>query len=193
MSLNRRPANAYDYGFLLSLSAALDSVRADDGLRGLVIASAVPGVFSAGADVRAFSTGSRRRRLMTCLLAQETFSKLERMPVRAVAAVGGECLGGGLELALACGSRVAAAGGYRIGLPEVRVGLLPGSGGTQRLARLVGLPTALQMIATGELLSPESALKAGLVDRLLPDPEACLEAAFRLAQGAAEEDHSEPE
>jgi enoyl-CoA hydratase/carnithine racemase len=160
-----------------------------------VIASAVPGVFSAGADVRAFAAGSQRRRLMTCLLAQEVFSKLERMPFLVVAAITGACLGGGLELALACGKRVAAAGDYGIGLPEVGVGLLPGSGGTQRLPRLIGLPRGLGMITSGALVSPAGALRLGLIDRVVPDREACLEAAWRasLANRAAEQDDAESE
>jgi len=156
-----------------------------------VVASALPRVFSAGADVQAFAAGSQRRRLMTCLLAQEVFSKLERMPMPVVAAVAGACLGGGLELALACGHRLASRGDYRIGLPEVAVGLLPGSGGTQRLPVLVGLPRAIEMITGAEMLTPAAALEIGLVDRLLPDPAACLEAAIESAKSAAEKDHSE--
>ena len=168
-------------------------MRVDDSALGLVLASGVPGVFSAGADVHAFAAGTQRRRQMTCLLAQEVFGKLERMPVPVVAAIAGTCLGGGLELALACRVRLAAAGAYPIGLPETGVGLLPGSGGTQRLARLVGLPRALAMITSGEELTPRSALEVGLVDRLLPDAAACIEAAVESAQGVADEDDSQHE
>ena len=191
--LRRPPANVYDYDLLRALESAIDAVRADDSIHGLVVASGLPAFFCAGADISAFAAGSQRRRLMTCVLAQEVFSKLERMPVPVVAAIAGTCLGGGLELALACGRRFAAEGSYRIGLPEVEVGLLPGSGGTQRLPRLVGLPGALEMIAGGRVLTPAAALDAGLVGRLLPDPAACLEAAIRSANGGAEEDHSERE
>jgi enoyl-CoA hydratase/carnithine racemase len=191
--LDRPPANAYDYEFLRALGAAVDAVRVDDAVRGVVVASALPAVFSAGADVRAFAAGSQRQRLMTCLLAQEVFSKLERMPVPVVAAIGGACLGGGLELALACGRRLASQGDYAIGLPEIGVGLLPGSGGTQRLSRLIGLPRALEMIATGETLTPAVALHVGLVDGLLPDPAACLAAACRSAEAAADEHDPEGE
>jgi enoyl-CoA hydratase len=122
---------------------------------------------------------------MICLLAQEVFTKLECLPVRSVAAIAGKCLGGGLELALACRSRFAVAGGYRLGLPEVGVGLLPGSGGTQRLTRLIGLSRGLEAIVSGRLFTPQEALEIGLVDRLLPDAEACLEAALELAGRAA--------
>jgi enoyl-CoA hydratase/carnithine racemase len=192
VTLNRPPANAYDYEFLRELSDALDAVRADDDVRGLIINSALPGVFSAGADVRAFASGSQRRRLMTCLNAQEVFTKLERMPVPVVAAITATCLGGGLELALACDTRFAAEGDYRIGLPEVGVGLIPGSGGTQRLARLIGLPKALDLIVTGELVTPAAAHALGIVDRLLPGQAACLEAAWRwLEQRSAEQQDAE--
>jgi 3-hydroxyacyl-CoA dehydrogenase/enoyl-CoA hydratase/3-hydroxybutyryl-CoA epimerase len=121
------------------------------------------------------------------------FAKLRRAPFSTVAAITGACLGGGLELALACRLRLAAAGDYAIGLPEVGVGLLPGSGGTQLLPRLVGLPRALDLIVGGRLLGPREALDLGLFDRLLPDAAACLEAAYELADGAAEEDHSKRE
>jgi 3-hydroxyacyl-CoA dehydrogenase/enoyl-CoA hydratase/3-hydroxybutyryl-CoA epimerase len=156
----------------------------DDSIHGLVVASALPEVFSAGADIRAFAAATHRRRLMTCLLAQEVFCKLHVMPVPVVAAISGACLGGGLELALACTARLATAGTYPLGLPEIGVGLLPGSGGTQRLPRVVGLSRALEMITSGELVTPAAALQLGLVDRLLPDPAACLEAACRSAEGA---------
>jgi enoyl-CoA hydratase/carnithine racemase len=192
LTLNRPPANAYDYDFLRELRDALDEVRVDEDVRGLLVNSALSDVFSAGADLRAFALGSQRRRLVTCLLAQEVFSKLERMPVPVVAAITGVCLGGGLELALACQMRFAAEGDYRIGLPEVGVGLIPGSGGTQRLPRLIGLPKALHMIATGEALTPTVAHALGIVDRLLPGQAACLEAAWRwLEQRSAEQQDAE--
>jgi enoyl-CoA hydratase/carnithine racemase len=192
ITLNRPPANAYDYDLLRELRDALDSVRVDEDARGLLVSSALPGVFSAGADVHAFAAGSQRRRLMTCLLAQEVFSKLERMPVSTAAALTGVCLGGGLELALACDRRFAAAGDYPIGLPEVGVGLIPGSGGTQRLPRLIGVPKALELITTDATLTPAEAKALGVVDHVLPGQAACLEAAWRwLEQRPAEQQDAE--
>jgi enoyl-CoA hydratase/carnithine racemase len=99
-----------------------------------------------------------------------------------VAAISGHALGGGLEIALACDFRFAAEGDYRLGLPEVGVGLLPGSGGTQRLPRLVGVSPAVDLLATGRTVAPDEAMALGLVDALLPDPEAALAAALGWLQ-----------
>jgi enoyl-CoA hydratase/carnithine racemase len=127
---------------------------------------------------------------MTALLAHETFRKMEHSPMIFVAALAGHALGGGLELALACDLRFAARGSYRIGLPEVNLGLFPGSGGTQRLPRLVGLSRGLDLIVNAETLSPEEAHEAGVVNRLYDDGAACSAAALeycgKLAAGPTE-------
>jgi len=160
--LDRPPANSYDYGFLGELASAIDEARWDEEVRAVVVSSASAKFFSAGADVAAFQAGSKRQRAMTVLLAHETFRKMENTPMIFVAALAGHALGGGLELALACDLRFAARGSYRIGLPEVNLGLFPGSGGTQRLPRLVGLPRGLDLIVNAETLSPEQAQEAAL-------------------------------
>jgi enoyl-CoA hydratase/carnithine racemase len=175
--MDRPPANSYDYDFLRQLAAAVDEARYDDGIRAVVVASASERFFSAGADVTAFRHGSPNQRSMICLLAHEVFRKFEHTPMVFVAAVAGHALGGGLELALACDVRFAARGTYRIGLPEVTLGLFPGSGGTQRLPRLVGLARALDLIVTGRSLAPDEARELGVVDRLLDDGAACRAAA----------------
>src|SRR5215472_16653623 len=162
--LDRPPANSYDYGFLRELSSAVDDARYDDEVRAVVVASASDRFFSAGADVGAFRAGSPSQRAMTALLAHEVFRKFEHTPMLFVAAIAGHALGGGLELALACDLRFAARGSYRLGLPEVTLGLFPGSGGTQRLPRLVGLARGLDMIATGRAVTPEEAHQLGLVN-----------------------------
>src|SRR5215469_15341475 len=164
--LDRPPANTYDYGFLREFGAAVDDARYDDGVRAVVVASASERFFSSGADVAAFRAGSASQRAMTALLAHEVFRKLENTPMVFVAAIAGHALGGGLELALACDVRFAARGSYRIGLPEVSLGLFPGSGGTQRLPRLVGLSTGIDLIASARTLSPEDARELGIVDQL---------------------------
>ena len=188
--LDRPPANSYDYEFLRDLGAAIDAARWDDGVRGLVVASSSERFFCAGADVSAFQAGSPRQRAMTALLAHEVFRKLEHTPMLVVAAVAGHCLGGGFELALACDLRFAAEGEYRIGLPEVGLGLFPGSGGTQRLPRLVGLSKGIDLIASARTLTPAEAHDLGAVDRLFPDGAACRAAAVeyvqKLASGPAE-------
>lgn len=183
--LDRPPANTYDYGFLREFGAAVDDARYDDGVRAVVVASASERFFSSGADVAAFRTGSASQRAMTALLAHEVFRKLENTPMVFVAAIAGHALGGGLELALACDARFAARGSYRIGLPEVSLGLFPGSGGTQRLPRLVGLSRGLDLIVTARTMGPEEAAEMGIVDRLFDDAAACRAAAIEYCAGLA--------
>jgi enoyl-CoA hydratase/carnithine racemase len=179
--LDRPPANSYDYAFLRSLASAIDDVRADEDVHAVVITSASEKFFSAGADVSAFAAGTTRSRVMTALLAHETFRKMENTPIIFLAAISGHCLGGGFELALACDQRFAAEGTYQIGLPEVNLGLFPGSGGTQRLPRLVGLSKGMDLILNATTMNPPQAKELGLVDRLFPDAAACREGAIEYA------------
>ncbi|MBO0686481.1 MAG: enoyl-CoA hydratase/isomerase family protein [Candidatus Dormibacteraeota bacterium] len=188
--LNRPPANSYDYDFLRELGSAIDELRVDEEARAAVLASASDRFFSGGADLGAFAAGSQRRRAMTALLGNEVFRKLEATPMVFVAALAGHALGGGLELAMACDLRFAARGDYKLGLTETNLGLFPGTGGTQRLPRLVGLSRGIDLIASGSTFGPEQALEYGLVDRLFDDAASCLEEAkayaARLAEGPAE-------
>ena len=188
--LDRPPANSYDYDFLRELGSAVDDARYDDGLRAVAVTSASDKFFSAGADVTAFQAGSANQRAMTAVLAHEVFRKFENTPMVFVAAIAGHALGGGLELALACDLRFAARGSYRIGLPEVNLGLFPGSGGTQRLPRLVGLSRGIDLIANARTLSPEDAKELGIVDELYDDAATCRTAAIdycaKLAAGPSE-------
>jgi enoyl-CoA hydratase/carnithine racemase len=188
--LDRPPANGYDYDFLRELGVAIDDARVDEDVRGVVVTSASDRFFCAGADVKAFAAGSARRRAMTALLGGEVFRKMEVTPLVFVAAISGHALGGGLELAMACDLRFAAEGGYRLGLTETNLGLFPGTGGTQRLPRLVGLSRGLDLIVNGTTFGPAEARDYGLVDRLLPDAATCLAEAKayarRLAEGPSE-------
>ncbi|HSS60870.1 MAG TPA: enoyl-CoA hydratase-related protein [Candidatus Limnocylindrales bacterium] len=179
--LDRPPANSYDYAFLRAFAAAIDDARADADIRAAVVTSASEKFFSAGADVSAFAAGTARSRLMTATLAHETFRKMENTPFVFIAAIAGHCLGGGFELALACDLRFAAEGSYQIGLPELNLGLFPGSGGTQRLPRLVGLSRGMEMILEARTMTPAEAKEAGLVDRLFPDAAACRQGAIDYA------------
>lgn len=185
--LDRPPANSYDYAFLREFAGAIDDARADGDVRNVVVTSASEKFFSAGADVGQFAAGTARQRFMTALLAHEAFRKMESSPLVFIAAIAGHCLGGGFELALACDLRFAAEGSYQIGLPEVNLGLFPGSGGTQRLPRRIGLAKAIDFIANATTLKPAEANEAGLVDRLFPDAAACragaIEYAARLGDG----------
>ncbi len=179
--LDRPPANTYDYAFLRSFAGAIDDARADEDIHAVVVTSASERFFSAGADVSGFAAGTTRSRMMTALLAHESFRKMENTPMVFIAAISGHCLGGGLELALACDLRFASEGSYQIGLPEVNLGLFPGSGGTQRLPRLVGLARGLDLIVNATTMGPAQAKELGIVDRLLPDGAACKEAAIEYA------------
>jgi enoyl-CoA hydratase len=179
--LDRPPANSYDYAFLREFAGAIDDVRADEDIHAVVVSSSSEKFFSAGADVGAFAKGTTRSRVMTALLAHETFRKMENTPIVFIAAIAGHCLGGGFELALACDLRFAAEGSYQVGLPETNLGLFPGSGGTQRLPRLLGLSKGLDMILSATTMTPAQARDVGLVDRLFPDAAACREGAIEYA------------
>src|SRR3981081_474705 len=163
--LDRPPANTYDYAFLREFAAAIDDARIDLEIRSaVVVTSASEKFFSAGADVGAFAAGSPRSRFMTALMAHEAFRKMENTPLVFIAAIAGHCLGGGFELALACDLRFAAEGSYQIGLPEVNLGLFPGSGGTQRLPRRIGLARAIDFIANATTMTPTEAKEGGIGD-----------------------------
>jgi len=190
ITLDRPPANSYDYDFLREFGAAVDDVRISEDIRAVVVASASEKFFCAGADLKAFAAASGRRRAMTCILGHEVFRKMEHTPLIFVAAIAGHALGGGLELALACDLRFAAEGDYKLGLTETNLGLFPGTGGTQRLPRIVGLSKGIDLIAHGTTLKPAEAKELGIVDRVFPDPAACragaIEYAAKIASGPSE-------
>ena len=176
VTLDRPPANALGPPILEGLHAAIDA--AGDGTQVVIIASAVDGFFAAGADIKHMSAidaasfaayGDRMRHVN---------ARLTAAPWLSVAAVDGLALGGGLELALACTMRVSGPRA-RYGLPEVKLGLIPGAGGTQRLPRLIGRGHALDVMLTGRQVRPDEALAMGLVDRLTGQD--VVEAALALA------------
>lgn len=169
ISLNRPPANAYDWEMLRELSRAIHKVREDDTVRVAVVKSALPKFFCTGADISTLKESDRAKFANFLTLAHETVDMIGRTPKIFIAAVAGHCIGGGLELALCCDFRLAAAGKYRLGLAEVNLGLSPGMGGTQRLPRLIPKSRALHMMVTGEPVAPEEALQLGIVDRLFPE------------------------
>lgn len=169
IALNRAPANAYDWQMLNDLSQAIRHVREDANVRVVVVRSALPKFFCSGADISTLKDSDRAQFANFLTLAHETVDMIQRTPKIFIAAVAGHCLGGGLELALCCDFRFAAAGKYRIGLAEVNLALSPGMGGTQRLPRLIPKSRALHMMVTGEPLGPEQALEWGIVDRVFPE------------------------
>jgi enoyl-CoA hydratase/carnithine racemase len=169
--LDRPPANSYDKAFMDELEAVIDEAGGDDAVKAIVLRSASEKFFSAGADVSVFAKSSLDEQTAFVARANEAMSKFESTPKVVVAAINGHCLGGGLEVALCCDFRVAAEGSYRIGLPEVTLGLLPGTGGTQRLPRLIGRQKALDFMLRGTTLPPQDALAAGIVDQVVPAAE----------------------
>jgi len=169
--LDRPPANSYDRSFLDELDSAIEDARRDASVKAIVVRSANERFFSAGADISVFAKGNLDAQSAFVVCANDAMGKFESTPKVVVAAINGHCLGGGLEIALCCDFRIAAEGSYRIGLPEVTLGLLPGTGGTQRLPRLIGRQKALDLMLTGRTLTPPEALAAGIVDDVVPAGE----------------------
>jgi enoyl-CoA hydratase len=166
LRLNRPEAlNALSFSILLDISNALDEV-ASWKVRSLIVTGAGEKSFCAGADIKELSGRSLRERKRAAEFGQAALAKLERLPFPSVAAINGFAFGGGLELALACNFRVAVRSA-KLGLPEIKLGLIPGYGGTQRLPRLIGVARALDMILLGRTVTAEEAERIGLVHRLI--------------------------
>lgn len=161
------PANCYSYEMMRQLDEAILRARFDPSVHVLVVRGEGDRFFCAGADIGMLRSADANFKYFFCLHANETLCRLEQTPKLALAAINGHCVGGGLEIALACDLRIARGGAGKVGLPEVRLGVLPGTGGTQRLARLVGRARAIELMATGRTLSVEEARDIGLVDRVL--------------------------
>ncbi len=168
ITLNRPPANSYEINFMRDLDAAIEAAMGNGEVKVVILRSASEKFFSAGADIKAFMANDTAANMEMIHFAHETEAKMAAAPQIFIAAINGHALGGGLEMALACDLRFAAEGNYRLGLPEVTLGLLPGNGGTQRLPRLIGANKALEMMITGESVGPEEALRLGLVNKLFP-------------------------
>ena len=171
LTFDRPPLNAIDEQVVTELAEATADLSADESTRAVLIRSALDGVFMAGADVNEFQRIAEEG-VDRALLAQHVFTGFAELPQPTVAAINGHALGGGLELALACDFRFAARlDGALIGLPEVRLGLLPGAGGTQRLTRIVGPARATELIMKGIQLSPAEAADEGIVHFLIEPDE----------------------
>ena len=182
MDIAGESMNVLKAAFADEISALLAQIKANSQLKGLVFISGKPDSFIAGADISMLD-GCKTAEEAQAIgrMGQQMFDQLEQLSIPLVAAIHGPCLGGGLELAMACHARVASNDSKTVlGLPEVQLGLLPGSGGTQRLPRLVGLQKALDMILTGKQLRAAQAKKAGLVDEVVAN-SILLEAAVKRA------------
>lgn len=172
------PMGYMDAATVPELDAATAELEADPGVRAVVITGGLPGVFIRHYSVHELerlSRNLRRRgvqvdpaRLLPERDLDRVFRRMETMPKPVIAAINGLAMGGGFELTLACDLRIAEEGDYEVGLPEVKVGILPGAGGTQKLARLVGMPRALEMTLRGRTVSPAEALALGIVHEVVP-------------------------
>ena len=172
ITLDNPPANSYDIEFMRELAAAIEAAGGDDAVRVVVLRSASEKFFSAGADIKRFLANDVDDNMAMIRLAHEALSAIAQSPKLFVACIAGHTLGGGLEMALACDIRYAIAGRYRLGTPEVTLGILPGNGGTQRLPRLIGAGPALELLVTGRQLGPEDALALGVVSQVFADTAA---------------------
>jgi enoyl-CoA hydratase/carnithine racemase len=181
--LDKAPANSYDIGFMRELGEAVDAASADPGVRVVVVSSAAEKFFSAGADIKTFLANDVEANMEMIRVAHDSLGRMAASDKLFVAWIEGHALGGGLEIALACDLRYGAYEGYRVGTPEVTLGLLPGNGGTQRLPRLIGLGPALDLLLTGRQLQPEEARDLGVLNGLFGSDADFEEHIAKLAAG----------
>jgi enoyl-CoA hydratase len=175
--------NALNAATVRELGAAVDELRAADAVRAVIVTGAGEKAFVAGADIAELATMTPITGVASSRAGQGVFRALEQLRKPVIAAVNGFALGGGLELALACHLRVASTRA-RFGLPEVKLGIIPGYGGTVRLPRIIGRGRALELILTGEMIDAQEAHRIGLVNRLA-EPAELLESARKLARTIA--------
>jgi enoyl-CoA hydratase/carnithine racemase len=167
LTLDDPPANTYTYEMMRHLDDAVLRARMADDVQVLVLTGAGEKFFSAGANIQMLSTVTTGFKYCFCLHANETLNRLEHTPKLVIAALNGHTVGGGLEIAMAADIRIARRGAGKIGLPEVTLGVLPGTGGTQRLARLVGKSRAIELMATGDTFDFDQAERYGIVNRIV--------------------------
>jgi len=167
LTLNDPPANTYSYEMMQQLDAHMLKVRMDEAVQVIVITGAGEKFFCAGANIAMLGEVTPEFKYYFCLHANETMCRLEQTPKLVIAAINGHCVGGGLEVTMAADLRIARRGAGKMGLPEVSLGVLPGTGGTQRLARLVGKSKAIELMAAGELFDFEKGETLGLVNRII--------------------------
>jgi enoyl-CoA hydratase/carnithine racemase len=184
IELDNQPLNLVTGAMMESLDAALDELARDRDVRAVVVTGAGTRAFCAGSDVKEFDGLAGRVAQGKLLYEKYVYRKLAELPVPTIAAIEGDALGGGLELALCCDLRIASARA-RLGMPEVRLGVIPGSGGTQRLPAVVGPARAKELILVGELISAQRAEQIGLVNAVADDGQA-LAVATDMAQRIAQ-------
>jgi enoyl-CoA hydratase len=185
LTLNDPPANTYTYEMMQALDSAILNARMDEGVQVIVITGNGEKFFSAGANINMLANVTPTFKYFFCLHANETLSRLEQTPKLVIAAINGHCVGGGLEIAMAADIRIARRNAGRMGLPEVSLGVLPGTGGTQRLTRLIGKSKAIELMATGQLFDFERGLELGLLNQIL-EAETNEQFARQVAEYAAQ-------
>jgi enoyl-CoA hydratase/carnithine racemase len=186
ITLDHPPANSYDLEVMTQFSAAVEQALASEAVA-VILNSASEKFFCGGADIKKFLEGDVAANMEMIRVSQAAFKRMAAAPQVFIAHINGHAMGGGLELTLACDLRYANQGRYRLGTPEVTLGLLPGNGGTQRLTRLIGSARAMDLLLTGRAITSEEALQIGLVSALFAPEEApakVREQAERFASGA---------
>jgi enoyl-CoA hydratase/carnithine racemase len=166
LTLNDPPANTYSYEMMQELDRSILAARMDESVQVIVITGQGEKFFCAGANIQMLSTVTPEFKYYFCLHANETLSRLEQTPKLVIAAINGHSVGGGLEVAMAADLRIARKGAGKMGLPEVSLGVLPGTGGTQRMVRIVGKSRAIELMTTGELFDFEKGLELGLLNHI---------------------------
>ncbi len=166
LTLDDPPANTYTHEMMKQLDAAIIAARFDEEVQVIVLTGAGEKFFCAGANIDMLSKSDPVWKYYFCLHANETLSRLEQTPKLVIAALNGHTVGGGLEVAMAADLRFARRGGGKIGLPEVTLGVLPGTGGTQRLSRLVGKSRAIELMASGRNFDFDEAERLGIVNQV---------------------------
>ena len=184
ITLDNPPANSYDLAVMQEFSSAVDEAL-DSEVRVVIVRSASEKFFSAGADVKKFLDGDIEANMEMIRVSQGAFRRMAAADQVFIAHIAGHALGGGLEIALACDIRLASPGGYKLGTPEVTLGLLPGNGGTQRLARMLGTSRALDLLLTGRTLTVEQAHDWGVIAEVFESDEQAREYVERFASGPA--------
>jgi len=180
VTMHYPPANVLNHAVLKELEQVFGELETDTYVR-VVILTGSGKFFSAGADINELAhLNSSYEGADFSARGHSLLNRIERFDKPVIAAINGTCVGGGLELAMACHTRIAAAG-VSLGLPEIKLGLIPGFGGTQRLARIVGPSRATEMILTGHSITPEEALEMGLVSRIVPAQDLVSEATVLAA------------
>src|SRR5438067_5734849 len=164
LTLNDPPANTYSYEMMQQLDACILKARMDEAVQVIVITGSGEKFFCAGANIQMLSDVTPEFKYYFCLHANETLNRLEQTPKLVIAAINGHCVGGGLEVAMAADIRIARRDAGKMGLPEVNLGVLPGTGGTQRLSRLVGKSKAIELMALGKTFNFVEAKELGIVN-----------------------------